>query len=143
METGSTSGGRSFGPSPTGPEAIAQLLEHARAGKLKPTAAQPPQSFRNRLVERRVHLERDRLIASLTDDDACEAVCRLAASRHNGDLPHFFQPPTRGSYNMCYFVRFGTGVEGEGDKWVVRVPLDPCLAFGGKSKLESEIATMK
>ncbi|KAH8753789.1 hypothetical protein F5883DRAFT_431912 [Diaporthe sp. PMI_573] len=30
-----------------------------------------------------------------------------------------------------------------GQQWVVRVPLEPCLAFGGKSKLESEIATMQ
>ncbi|KAK7429709.1 hypothetical protein QQZ08_003735 [Neonectria magnoliae] len=31
----------------------------------------------------------------------------------------------------------------DAERWVVRAPLTPCLAFGGRNKLESEIATMK
>ncbi|KAK1765029.1 hypothetical protein QBC33DRAFT_593905 [Phialemonium atrogriseum] len=48
----------------------------------------------------------------------------------------YFEKPARGSYNRCYFVKF------DSEKWVIRVPLAPCLAFGGKNKLENEIATM-
>ncbi len=53
-------------------------------------------------------------------------------------MPHL-QPLARGSYNVCYFVES----DGDGERWVVRVPLEPCLAFGGASKLESEVATMQ
>jgi hypothetical protein len=33
--------------------------------------------------------------------------------------------------------------EEAGDKWFVRMPLRPCLAFGARSKLEGEITTMQ
>ncbi|KAH6722167.1 kinase-like domain-containing protein [Leptodontidium sp. MPI-SDFR-AT-0119] len=103
----------------------------------------PPESlnksFRNPLVEASVHRERERFSASIRD----EAVCSLAASYHNGDACEFFKAPIRGSYNICYFVQFYSLIDGAGDKWVVRVPLAPCLAFGSRSKLESEVATMQ
>ncbi|KAJ2891959.1 hypothetical protein MKZ38_010502 [Zalerion maritima] len=82
--------------------------------------------------------ELDQFIASIQEDD----ILRLASSYHNGEPCSIFQNPMRGSYNICYFVQFpfqGGGTE----KWVVRVPLKPCLAFGGRNKLENEIATMQ
>lgn len=100
----------------------------------------PPQTFRDQIVQARIHRNRDRFIASIRDED----VCRLAALYHNGDTCIFFKPPSRGSYNICYFVQFNPGaLNGDGDRWVVRVPLAPCLAAVGWSKLESEVATMQ
>lgn len=88
----------------------------------------------NQVVRSRVHRERDAFIASIPH----ERVLQLASSHHRGEPCAFFQEPARGSYNICYFVRFDSG-----EKWVVRVPLGPCLAFGARHKLESEIATMQ
>ncbi|KAF4626308.1 hypothetical protein G7Y89_g11853 [Cudoniella acicularis] len=123
-----------------GGKTVAQWLSEIKASNLKPTEAKPPQSFRNRVVQARIYRDRDQFIASIRDDD----VCRLAALYHNGDTCTFFKPPSRGSYNICYFVQFQSScIERDGDKWVVRVPLAPCLAFGGRSKLESEVATMQ
>ncbi|RDL31083.1 uncharacterized protein BP5553_09872 [Venustampulla echinocandica] len=118
---------------------IEQWISEVGVGNIITTAAKPQQSFRDPLVQAIVHRDRDRFIASIRDDD----VCRLAALYHNGDACKFFKPPTRGSYNICYFLQFGSSVEEDGDKWVVRVPLAPCLAFGSRSKLESEVATMQ
>lgn len=56
----------------------------------------------DRIVEDRVHKDRDRFIESIKGDD----ICRLASSYHNNDPCAFFKPPTRGSYNICFFVRF-------------------------------------
>ncbi len=89
-------------------------------------------------MEARVHRNRDRFIASIYHED----ICSLAALYYNGDACEFFKPPIRGSYNICYFVQFYS-IDGDGDRWVVRVPLAPCLAFGSRSKLESEVATMQ
>lgn len=93
----------------------------------------PGQVF-DRVVQTRVHRERDAFIASIPK----ERVLSLASSHHNGDACTFFQEPKRGSYNICFFVLFENA-----DKWVIRVPLAPCLAFGAATKLESEIATMQ
>ena|SRR5436305_87476 len=82
------------------------------------------------IVEDRVHKDRDRFIESIKGDD----ICRLAFSYHNNDPCAFFKLPTRGSYNICYSVRFcsqstdkvsdSSGQKYEdGDSWVVRVPL--------------------
>lgn len=99
-----------------------------------------PQQIVDRIVQTRVHRERDEFIATISEDE----VCRLASSYHNGDLCRVFKPSIRGSYNICYFVHFESDNSNEdGEKWVVRVPLAPCLAFGSNSKLESEIATMQ
>jgi hypothetical protein len=72
--------------------------------------------------------DRDHFISSIRDDE----VCRLASAHHHSDACEFFEPPVRGSYNICYFVQFH-----QGDKWVVRVPLAPA------DKLESEVAVMQ
>ncbi|KAL2755820.1 hypothetical protein ACRALDRAFT_211013 [Sodiomyces alcalophilus JCM 7366] len=103
----------------------------------------PPTSMRNLIAQTQVHTARDDFIAAIDQD----AVLRLASSHHNDDPCHFFQPPARGSYNICYFVQFSPpdparDNAAEGDKWVVRLPLEPCLALGGRDKLETEIATM-
>lgn len=86
------------------------------------------------IIEDRLRKERDQFIASISSDD----VLRLASSHHNGDDCEFFEPPRRGSFNICYFVRFANG-----DSWVVRIPLDPYLPFGAGQKVEREVATMK
>jgi hypothetical protein len=73
---------------------------------------------------------------------------------HNDDPCTFFKPPTRGSYNICFFVRFhprSTNEAGDpsgqacenGDRWVVRVPLSPYLGIAAHDKLESEVAVMQ
>lgn len=54
-------------------------------------------------------------------------------------MPYFPAARPRKLYNVCCFVEF----DGDGERWVVRVPLEPCLAFGGASKLDSEVATMQ
>lgn len=92
------------------------------------------QMMRNRLVRFRVHRKRDEFIASIDE----QAVCRLASTHRSGESCAPFQQPVRGSYNVCYFVQFN-----DGERWVVRLPLEPCLAFGGRSKLESEISVME
>jgi hypothetical protein len=96
----------------------------------------------DRIAEDRIHKERDQFIGAIKEEN----VCRLASSYHNNDPCTFFKSPTRGSYNICYFVRFashhGQGKE-NGDLWVIRVPLLPCLAFGAYNKLESEVAAMQ
>ncbi|KAI2633972.1 phosphotransferase enzyme family protein [Xylaria nigripes] len=91
------------------------------------------QQLRDYIVKTRIHKERDVFIASISE----EQVCDIASSYRRGEPCVCFKPPARGSYNVCFFVKFD-----DGEKWVVRIPLAPCLAFGAKSKLESEIATM-
>jgi len=114
-----------------------QRLKLATLNRWRPSLRK---SFRNGVVQAPVHRDRDRFIASIGHDD----VRLLAASCHDGDTCIFFKPPIRGSYNICYFVQFPSRNKDEdGDKWVVRVPLDPCLTFGGRSKLKSEVATMQ
>ncbi|KAI0448833.1 phosphotransferase enzyme family protein [Xylaria acuta] len=91
------------------------------------------QQLRDFIAQTRIHKERDAFIASIRETQ----VCNLASSHRRGDHCRYFKAPVRGSYNVCFFVEFA-----DGEKWAVRVPLAPCLAFGAKSKLESEIATM-
>ncbi|KAK0631593.1 phosphotransferase enzyme family protein [Immersiella caudata] len=98
------------------------------------SGAHSPQQLKDRVVQSQVHHERDRFIASIPEHQ----VLALASSYRNTAPCSFFDKPNRGSYNICYFVQFSDGV-----KWVVRVPLTPCLAFGGGRKLESEVAAMR
>src|SRR4051812_23571511 len=98
------------------------------------SASHGPQQLKDRVVQSRIHRERDRFITSIPE----RQVLALASSHRNATPCEFFAQPKRGSYNICYFVQFPDEV-----KWVVRVPLTPCLAFGAKSKLESEVATMQ
>lgn len=83
------------------------------------TGSRGPQQLNDSLVQKRVHRERDQFIAAIDEVD----VCRLASSYRNGDHCSFFKPPSRGSYNICYFVQFPPNSAGEDvEKWVVRVP---------------------
>lgn len=97
-------------------------------------AASRPHKLRDRLVQARVDRQRDEFVASIPK----HRVCDLASSHRAGKPCTSFQEPLRGSYNVCYFVRFDDGV-----KWVVRVPLAPCLGVGARVKLESEVAAMQ
>ncbi|OAA60033.1 phosphotransferase enzyme family protein [Cordyceps fumosorosea ARSEF 2679] len=91
--------------------------------------------FNDVSVAARVQTERLRFIASIKDAD----VLRLATSQHSSKHPcTFFRPAIHGSYNVCYFVKFPT----TGERWTVRIPIRPCLAHGGRSKLASEVTTM-
>jgi hypothetical protein len=92
----------------------------------------------DRVAESRVHRARDDFILGINEDN----ILRLASSYHAGSVCSFFRPRTRGSYNICYFVRF-ISTDATTEEWVVRVPLAPCLAFGADSKLQSEVATME
>ncbi len=58
--------------------------------------------MRDKIAQRRVHEARDRFVAAINEDD----ILRLASAHHNGDACTFFKLPVRGSYNICYFVRF-------------------------------------
>ncbi|KAL1863168.1 hypothetical protein VTK73DRAFT_6360 [Phialemonium thermophilum] len=97
-----------------------------------------PQQLRDRIVQSRIHRERNQFIASIRKED----ILRLIESLQDGCGAEFFSPPVRGSYNVCFFVELKNG-KGAVDKFVVRVPLAPCLGYGAKEKLESEIATMR
>ncbi|OAA43444.1 phosphotransferase enzyme family protein [Beauveria brongniartii RCEF 3172] len=93
------------------------------------------QQFNDASVADRILTERARFISSIKDRD----VLRLASSQHPSKQPcTFFQPAIHGSYNVCYFVAFVTG-----ERWTVRIPIRPCLGHGGRSKLASEVTTMK
>lgn len=105
--------------------------------------------LRDAIIERQVRSRRQEFIDSLPTHD----ILRLAASyrERSSVAPVFFRDPVRGSYNMCYFVEFPASPSQGGasppppppDRWVVRVPLDPYLAFGSAAKLESEMAAME
>lgn len=101
--------------------------------------------MRDQIVQAHVHKKRDEFIASINEDD----VLALAKSHHKGDNCRFFKDPARGSYNICFFVEFDPPADqtesenSDRERWVVRIPLTPCLAFGGRSKLENEVATMR
>lgn len=103
---------------------------------MMPSVSQGPQQFRDRIAESHVHCVRDKFIERIYKKD----VCRLASAYNEGITCDYFKDPVRGSYNICYFVQFDAPSV---KRWVVRVPLAPCLAFGARNKLESEIATMQ
>ncbi|KAH9205016.1 hypothetical protein DL95DRAFT_470977 [Leptodontidium sp. 2 PMI_412] len=95
----------------------------------------------DRIVEKRIHRARDKFIDAIKPGD----ICSLASSYHDNDPCDFFKEPKRGSYNICFFVQFRIDgkISEKGDRWVVRVPLSPCLAFGAQAKMEREFATMQ
>ncbi|ROT39961.1 kinase-like protein [Sodiomyces alkalinus F11] len=86
------------------------------------------------IAQTRIRKARHHFIKEIKKD----AVLRLASSHRNGDECDFFRPPTRGSFNMCYFVRFR-----DGEAWVVRIPIQPYLSFEAQQKIEREVATMR
>jgi Phosphotransferase enzyme family len=83
----------------------------------------------------------DAFIASID----CSKICDLASTFHPQGKPcRVFREPKKGSYNVCFFIVFLSD-EGDTDtdeKWVIRLPLIPRLAFP-EEKMRSEIATMK
>ncbi|KAH6982357.1 kinase-like domain-containing protein [Ilyonectria sp. MPI-CAGE-AT-0026] len=97
-------------------------------------SAARPQGFTDDIVQRRVHRQRDQFLQCITK----EKVLAIASSRRPGLSCDYFKDPERGSYNLCCFVAFE-----DGQRWVIRIPLAPCLAWGARSKLEREIATMQ
>ncbi|KAI8722542.1 APH domain-containing protein [Fusarium sp. LHS14.1] len=85
------------------------------------------------IAQDRLQKERDRFIETIDEG----SIRRLASSYHDGDECDFFQPPKCGRFVMSYFVRFPNG-----DLWVVRVPISPCLAFDAQQLVEREVVTM-
>lgn len=82
----------------------------------------------------RIYRERDNFIKSIPHRQVLDL-----ASSYCGSRPcNFFREAVHGSYNVCFFVQFDHGL-----RWVVRVPIAPSLAFQGRDKLESEIASMR
>ncbi|KAH7304965.1 kinase-like domain-containing protein [Stachybotrys elegans] len=88
----------------------------------------------NHIARHGLSRDRDELLQSINDED----ILNLASSYHNGDPCEFFRSSARGSSNVCFFVSFNSG-----DRWVVRVPMQPCLSFDAKVKIDREVATMK
>lgn len=70
-------------------------------------------------------------------------VCALASSFHPEKwLCRIFGEVTKGSYNVCFPIVFLDSENNDVEKWIVRIPLLPRLAFP-EEKMRSEIATMK
>lgn len=86
------------------------------------------------IAQDRLQRERDSFIETIDES----SIQRLASSYHDGDECDFFQPPKCGRFVMSYFVRFPNG-----DLWVVRVPISPCLAFDAQQLVEREVVTMQ
>ncbi|KAK7431680.1 hypothetical protein QQZ08_001899 [Neonectria magnoliae] len=84
------------------------------------------------LTEEQIEERIEKFIDSISDD----AVCRLA-SQYNGRRPCSVVRRDRGSFNVCYFVRFSDDVT-----WVVRIPLDPVI-HNVWDKVQSEVTTMR
>lgn len=111
------------------------------------TACASPTHLQDAIIEKQLRDTRDHFIRSISEDD----IRQLAASYHPSQFDgEFFRDPVKGSYNICYFIRFPQSSSSTSstslqvwDKWVVRVPLNPYLPFGADKKLEGEIATME
>ncbi|KAG8409219.1 hypothetical protein J3458_019336 [Metarhizium acridum] len=93
-------------------------------------------------AQSRVDDERNHFVEAIGNRE--NDIRQLATAHHPNALPcELFRLPgsrgfmARGTFNICFFVQFPTG-----ERWVVRIPLRPCLAVSARSKLESEIATM-
>ncbi|KAI1992052.1 hypothetical protein LOZ51_003675 [Ophidiomyces ophidiicola] len=84
----------------------------------------------------------EQFIASIDRD----AVCELASSHHPSKKPcRIFDAEKKGAFNICFPVEFledSLGVHTTGERWMVRIPVLPRLAFP-EEKLRGEIATMK
>ncbi|OAA45073.1 phosphotransferase enzyme family protein [Metarhizium rileyi] len=84
---------------------------------------------------------------ALTDDEVAKAsddfVASLLpskiealASRYNGDRSCRLTGQARGSYNVCFFVKFDND-----DEWTVRIPIEPAL-YNPWETILSEVATI-
>lgn len=100
----------------------------------------PPKLLQDDVVETLIQGQRGDFLDSINKDHILELARQYHASQRKG---YFFKAPVRGAYNVCYFV-MQPGREGSwsANRWVIRIPIDPYLPFGAKSKMESEIATM-
>ncbi|KAH6628108.1 kinase-like domain-containing protein [Chaetomium tenue] len=66
------------------------------------------------------------------------AICDLASKHNDEGKACRVVTKTSGSFNVCFFVEF----DGEGPKWVVRVPIEPAFEDAW-AKLQSEVATIQ
>ncbi|KAJ4321054.1 hypothetical protein N0V84_005521 [Fusarium piperis] len=82
--------------------------------------------------EEEIEEQIEAFISSITD----EAICCLA-SRFQGGRSCTITGRSRGSFNICFFVRFDNDIE-----WTVRVPLEP-VVHDVWAKLQSEVATIR
>ncbi len=81
----------------------------------------------------------DAFIASINRSKTCD----LASAFHPKRKPCcVFYETRKGSYNLCFPIVFLSNEGDTDEKWVVRIPLTPRLAFPAE-KMRSEIATMK
>ena len=94
----------------------------------------------DQITKYRVDHAAEELIASID----CKRVCELASSFHPSKSPcRILSDWKKGSFNVCFPVIFNQDPETlDGEKWMVRIPLLPRLAFP-EEKMRSEIATMK
>ena len=69
-------------------------------------------------------------------------VCRLASSFNHGWPCHLAGDPKKGSFNVCFLVIFTDSGTKRQERWMVRFPMLPRLAFP-EEKMRGEIATMK
>lgn len=94
----------------------------------------------DQITKRNLDQAAEDLIASINQSKICE----LASSFHpNKSACRIFSEWKKGSYNVCFPVVFNNDINSlEGEKWMVRIPLLPRLAFP-EEKMRSEIGTMK
>ncbi|WEW60049.1 hypothetical protein PRK78_005533 [Emydomyces testavorans] len=94
------------------------------------------------ITRHRIEKEIEQFIASIDRS----AVCELASAYHPKKQPcRIFDVEKKGAFNICFPVEFledATGARATGERWMVRIPLLPRLAFP-EEKLRGEIATMK
>ncbi|KAL2366033.1 hypothetical protein RJZ56_001037 [Blastomyces dermatitidis] len=111
------------------------LLANSRTNLIFPGVA-----IMDQITKHRVDRAAEELIASIDPT----RVCDLATSFHPAKSAcRIFSDWKKGGFNVCFPVIFNQDPESmEGEKWMVRIPLLPRLAFP-KEKMRSEIATMK
>ena len=81
----------------------------------------------------------DAFIASIDRSNICD----LASAFHpKRKLCRVFCDLRKGSYNICFPIVFLSDEGDTDERWVIRIPLTPHLAFQ-EEKMRSEIATMK
>ncbi|KAK5988029.1 hypothetical protein PT974_12165 [Cladobotryum mycophilum] len=81
--------------------------------------------------------QREVMVQKFFDSIDQDAVCALA-SRHNGHKSCQIDVWDKGSFNICFIVKFNT----DNTKWVVRIPIGP-VVHNAWDKLESEVITMR
>ncbi|KAI1945128.1 hypothetical protein LOZ07_003084 [Ophidiomyces ophidiicola] len=80
----------------------------------------------DKITKHRLNAACDEFIKAIDPLKACE----LASTFHPKQLTcRIFDEWKKGSYNVCIPVVFEDGTEGMGEKWMVRIPLLPRLAF--------------